>query len=302
MVGSLAMLGLQDGIVKIASDAVSIWQFQFLRSAFNLLMLVALSRALWGATLPKVKRIWAVSLRSALLVGAMLLFFGGVPYLALSEMAAALYVFPLFIAVLSHVVLGETVGPRRIAAILAGFCGALLILKPASADFSAVSLMPVGAAFCYACTILTTRRLCREESPVALAYGVGVAFLLVGATGMVAFSGADPAAVDWPYLLTGWRPLALWVVAAVFACSCLNLAANIGLAKAYQSAEASWLAPFDYSYLIFATLWGYALFSDLPDLASGAGMALIAGAGAYVAWRERREKTLPRANFNRNLR
>ncbi len=302
MVGSLAMLGLQDGIVKIASDHVSLWQFQALRAAFNLVMLVALSRALWGVTLPKVRRLWAVALRSALLVGAMLMFFGGVPYLALSEIAAGLYVFPLFIAVLSHFALGERVGPRRVAAIVAGFAGALLIMKPGGADFTPVSLMPVGAALCYACTILVTRRLCREESPVTLAYGVGVAFLIVGSLGMGVFAGGDPETAAWPYLTTGWRTPELWVFAAVLACSCLNLTANIGLAKAYQTAEASWLAPFDYSYLVFATFWGFVLFGDLPDAAAALGMGLIAGGGAYVAWRERREKRLPRANFNRNLR
>jgi drug/metabolite transporter (DMT)-like permease len=302
MVGSLAMLALQDGLVKTASDAVSLWQFQFLRALFNLIMLAALSRLLWGVTLPRPKRIWAVALRSALLVGAMLCFFGGVPYLALSEIAAGLYVFPLFIAALSHLVLGEKVGPRRLAAIIAGFSGTLLILKPGGADFSPVSLMPVGAAFCYACTVLTTRRLCRDESPVTLAYGVGIAFLIVGASGLIAFTGASADTVSWPYLQTGWRGLELWVLGAVLACSCLNLTANIGLAKSYQSAESSWLAPFDYSYLIFATFWGYVFFGDLPDILAAIGMAMIAGGGAYVAWRERREKRLPRANFNRSLR
>ena len=303
MVGSLGLLGLQDAIVKIASDAVSLWQFQMLRAGFNLGLLALLARALWGEGRPRIRSLPAVALRSALLVGAMLMFFGGVQYLALSQMAAGLYVFPLFVAALSHLLLGERVGPRRIGAIAAGFLGALLLLQPWRAGFSPVQLMPVGAALCYAGTILTTRRLCREESPVALAFGVAVAFLIVGASGALWFTlspAADAAA--WPYLLTGWRPLTVGALGAVFACSLLNLTANIGLARAYQTAESSWLAPFDYSYLIFATLWGYLVFGDLPNAPGVAGMALIAGAGVYVAWRERREKRLARANFNRALR
>ena len=76
-----------------------------------------------------------MTLRSLFLVGAMVFFFGGIPFLSLSEIAAGLYVFPLFIALLSVAVLGEKVGPRRVFAILAGFTGTLLILKPGSDAF-----------------------------------------------------------------------------------------------------------------------------------------------------------------------
>ena len=92
----------------------------------------------------------------------------------------------------------------------------------------------------------------------------------------------------WPYLFTSWHDLSLAVVGIVVACSTLNLTSNIALAKAYQSAESSWLAPFDYSYLIFATFWGFVMWGDLPDGLSFLGMAMIAGAGCYVAWREAR--------------
>ena len=74
-------------------------------------------------------------------------------------------------------------------------------------------------------------------------------------------------AIEWPYLFTGWHEPALWVLAIVVVCSVLNLTANIGLAKAYQSAEASWLAPFDYSYMIFATFWGFVFWGDIPGRA-----------------------------------
>ena len=90
--------------------------------------------------------------------------------------------------------------------------------------------------------------------------------------------------------------------AIILACSTLNLVANIGLAKSYQSAESSWLAPFDYSYLIFATFWGVVMWADVPDLLSFVGMAMIAASGCYVAWRERMESRLRRADLNRVLR
>jgi drug/metabolite transporter (DMT)-like permease len=304
MVGALFLLGLQDALVKLASPEVSLWQFQMIRSAINLVMLMALSQVIWGSARPRPKRVWAVALRSLFLVGAMVCFFGGAPFLSLAEIAAGLYVFPLFVAVLSAIFPGERVGPRRIVAILVGFTGTLVILRPGGEAFRPVALMPVGAALCYAGTILTTRRLCRGESPVTLAYGVSIAFLTLGCLGVLIFSGFRPGdwAAAWPYLFTGWHPLELWVLAVIPLCSCLNLTANIGLAKAYQSAEASWLAPFDYSYLIFATFWGAVFWSDLPDGYTVLGMVMIAGAGGFVAWRERRESRFRRADLNRNLR
>ena len=290
MVFALFILGFQDSIVKLTSDAVSLWQFQMIRASINLALLILLTRLMWGMNCPPPKRVWAVALRSLCLVGAMLCFFAGVPFLNLSDIAAGLYVFPLFVALLSAVLLGEKVGPRRSAAIIVGFTGTLLILKPGTDGFQLMSLMPIGAALCYAGTILTTRRLCREESPITLSFGVGITFLTVGVIGTVLFTFVvQPAgAADWPYLLTGWQDdITWWIVGLIVTCSCLNLTANMMLARAYQSAEASWLAPFDYSYIVFATFWGYVFWQHVPDALTFLGMAMIAGAGAFVAWREK---------------
>jgi len=304
MVGSLCLLALQDSLVKLASADISLWQFQSMRAVFNLVMLLVLARFIWGSSRPRPRRPWTVVLRSTLLVGAMLCFFGAIPFLSLSQVAAGLYVFPLFVTVLSALVLREKVGPRRIVAVLTGFGGTLLILKPGSDDFHWVSLAPVLAGLFYAATVLTTRKLCREESPATLALGVSLAFVLVGVTGIIVleFIQPDGLAQDWPYLFIGWNPLSWSITGLIVACSILNLTANIGLAKAYQSAESSWLAPFDYTYLIFATFWGVVMWDDTPDIISVVGMTLIAVSGCYVAWRERVEKNLKRAEFNRALR
>jgi drug/metabolite transporter (DMT)-like permease len=289
MVGSLCLLALQDSLVKLASSEVSLWQFQVVRSSCNAVLLLLVLRLVWSGGTIRPRRLWAVSLRSLCHVGAMVFFFGGVPFLNLSDIAAGLYVFPLFVVLLSAVFLGEAVGPRRIGAALAGLAGTLLILKPGTASFQWVGLMPVIAAFWYALTILITRKLCREESPAALNFALAVVFMALGVLGIGAASLWAPPdlAASWPYLFTGWRDLAPWVLVLILVCSGLNLAAGLGLAKAYQSAESSWLVPFDYSYLIFATFWGAVMWSHLPDAWSFLGMGLIAGAGCYVALRER---------------
>jgi len=292
LVGALFLLGLQDALVKFASSEVSLWQFQFFRSAFNLLLLVGFIRLVLRGRLPRPKRLWAVTVRSLLLCTAMGFFFSGVPMLSLAQIAAGLYVFPLFVAVLSHFVLGEKVGPRRVVAIVVGFCGTLLILRPGTDAFTPVGLLPVIAGFFYACTIMATRKLCREEEPAILASGVAVALMVVGAIGMAVFTGnTGDAARAWPYVFTGWHWIDAWVYGVMVICSVLNITANISIAKAYQSAEASWLAPFDFSYMIWATVWGYVIWRDWPDGLMFTGMALIAASGAFVAFRYQQAKT-----------
>lgn len=288
VLGAVFLLGLQDGLIKLANPEVSLWQFQLLRSAINLSLLFLLSRVVWGTTPPLPKRTWAVALRSLFLVGAMMLFFGGIPFLTLAEIAAGLYVFPLFASILAALLLGERLGLRRVLAVGAGFAGTLLILKPGTDSFSLVGLMPVCAGLCYAGQILTTRRLCRDESPITLALGVAITYLTVGTAGVALFSWLDAGAlaIEWPYLFTGWHSFLPWVLAIIVSCSFLNLTANLFLAKAYQSAEASWLAPFDYTYMVFATFWGFVFWGHIPDALTFLGMAMIAGAGAFVTWRE----------------
>jgi len=286
------MLAFQDSLVKLISPDVSLWQYQFVRAAFNLVLLTVLTRFVWGTEGLRPKRPWAVVLRSLLLGTSMTLFFGGIPFLSLANVAAGLYVFPLFIAVLSGAVLGERVGPRRIIAILCGFGGTLLMLKPGTDAFTPVSLMPIGAALCIAITILVTRSWCREESPVTLTYAVSFTFISIGSIGMAVFSGRGfpDLTASWPYLFTGWNEIGAEIYGIIAVCSGLNMFANIGMAKAYQSAEASWLVPFDYSYLVFATFWGVVMWNDLPDDLSFLGMLLISGAGIFVAWCERQDK------------
>ena len=106
MVGSLFLLGFQDALVKTTSSEVSLWQFNLVRGAFNFLLLLTLMRVILGKGNPRPLKPWSVLLRSLLQIATMCCFFGGVPFLSLAEIAAGLYVYPLFVAVLSAVVLG----------------------------------------------------------------------------------------------------------------------------------------------------------------------------------------------------
>ncbi|MEM6971754.1 MAG: DMT family transporter [Pseudomonadota bacterium] len=298
LVSGLLLLAVQDALVKATSDAVSLWQFQFVRALCNLALLLAVG-ALWRrARAVRPIRLWAVAVRSALIAGTMVLFFGAIPFLSLAEVAAGLYCFPIFVTLLALVLPGEQVGWRRLSAVGVGILGSLMVLQPGAEGFRAIQLMPVGAGVCYACFVLVTRRLCRHEHPATLSMGVLIGQGVLGIVGLSVLTLLPQPALEtaWPYLFSGWHALGPQVLAIIVACSAMNLTAQVGLAFAYQNAESSWLAPFDYSYLVFATLVSGLVFGDWPNALAIAGMVLIATSGTAIALREARigRRVVPR--------
>ena len=292
-------LALQDSLVKLMSGDTSFWQFQTLRSIGNLsfIVILALASGSLGLMMPRNWR--PVYLRGALLTVCMFCFFAGAPYLTVPQMAAGLYTYPLFVSLLAGPILGESVGPWRICALLVGATGAAFILSPWQDDFSAVQLLPIMAGFFYATNILTLRRACRKESPLALAFAVGVVFIVSGVAGIALLSAFPlPAEIReaMPFVAIGWPELTFLVVGFALFASVLNLTGNICLSRAYQTADASWLAPMDFSYLIFAALWSRAIFDQWPTRQAIIGMALIGTAGIITAWRERVVATGRRIN------
>lgn len=291
MLIGLFVLSLQDALGKILSSHLSLWQFQSSRALLNVIFVLLLARLTMRGfhLLPHNKL--AVFFRSLMHVGAMMCFFGSAPFLTMAEIAGGLYTFPLFVAVLGAVVLKENVGVRRIVAILVGFAGTLLILRPGTDSFRLVALLPVGAGFCYAIFIVITRRFCKSESPVVLTLFSNVLIFCSGCIGMLILTLLEPSdhLVDqFPFILSPWLPMLSWMVLLVFVCTIFNVIGNITMSKAYQSAESSFLAPFDYSYLVFASFWGFVFWRDIPEAPTLAGMVMIAASGIFVAWRERR--------------
>ena len=284
------VLALQDSLVKLMSAQTSFWQFQMLRSVGNLgfVVVLALGSGGIGLMLPRKKR--AVFLRAAFLAICMFFFFSGAPFLSVAQMAAGLYTYPLFVSLLAGPVLKESVGPWRISALVVGATGAAFILSPWDDDFSAVQVLPIMAGFFYACNILTIRKACRNESPLALAFAAAITFIAVSFAGILLLSLFPLSAglrESMPFVAIGWPELTLLVAGFAFFASVLNLTGNICMTRAYQTADASWLAPLDFTYLVFAALWSRILFEQWPTPSAILGMSLIGAAGVITAWRER---------------
>lgn len=287
---SVFVLATQDAFIKLMSVETSFWQFQALRSFSNLNLLLILAAVSGGLSLLVPINKKAVYARALCMTVCMFFFFGGAPYLSTSQMAAGLYTYPVFVSLLAGPVLGEAVGPWRIGSIVLGMLGAGLMLAPWDESFTLIQVMPVVAGFFYGCNVLIVRRFCRGESTLALAWAVGIVFFLCGAIGaalLSLFPLSSDLQASMPFVAIGWPTLVWGIVGFAVLMSILNLTGNICITRAYQTADASLLAPLDFTYLLFAALWGKLIFEQWPSAMSWAGMLLILIAGLITAWRER---------------
>lgn len=212
------------------------------------------------------------SLRSLLMVAASLFVIVGLRYVQLAESSAILYVIPLIVTALAPAFLGESAGLRRWLGVAAGFAGALLVIRPGGGAFQLAALLPLGGAFCFALFQIATRALGRTAEPaLTTLFYTPLAGVLVASLA-VPFVWVAPDAQGWLLLA------ALGLLGGV---------ANFTQIKSLELAPASTIAPFIYTNLVWATLFGYALFGELPDGWTVLGAAIIAGSGLYVFYRER---------------
>jgi drug/metabolite transporter (DMT)-like permease len=226
-----------------------------------------------GSGFWKTRRPWLQLLRSALLLGATVCFFGGLRYLPLAEGSAILFLAPIFVVVLSGPLLGERPNLARWVASIAGFSGILILVRPGSAVFHPAALLLVAAALFNALYFLLTRKLVGESVHTTLFYSA-----LVGTVGL---SLMLPWELDTgaPTLKDG----VLFVLLGVFA--------GLGhwlIVSAFQLAPASLLTPFAYLQMVWATAYGFAIFGQLPDRWSALGMTIIVASGLLLALQERR--------------
>jgi drug/metabolite transporter (DMT)-like permease len=210
--------------------------------------------------------------RGLLLPIATLSFIAALKVMPLAEASALGFVAPLFVTLLSVPILKERVGPRRWAAVVVGFLGALVIVRPGGGLLQWAALLPLVTAASYSIYQILTRLVSRDEHPVtslfhAIALGAAI----------------TSAALPWV-----WQ-----APPSVFAALLLGLTGVFGgighlaLIKAFDMAPASLLAPFGYSQVVWTMALGYLVFGDFPDPISLLGIAIVVGSGIYIWWREK---------------
>ncbi len=264
-----------DTLAKHLSVDYPTAQVVWARYAFHVALMLPVALWLGPRRLFATRRPWLQLLRGVLLLAATVLFFTALRYLPLATATSIAFIAPLLVTALSVPLLGEHVGPRRWIAVCVGFCGMLIIVRPGVEFASAAhwaTLLPAAMAVCYALYQIGTRVLGPGEDAFASLFYTAV----VGAVATSVFVPFHWTAPD----TRGWLLMAL--LGGVGGC------AHLTLIRALSYAPASLLAPFQYVNLVWATVFGFVVFADLPDWPTLLGAAVIVGSGLFVYYREAR--------------
>jgi S-adenosylmethionine uptake transporter len=265
MLASIAIFSINDALGKWLVASYSVGELLLIRSAAALVVLIPF---LFGAgveafvTAPRPALQVVRVVVSAFEVG---MFFWAVSYLPLADTTTFYLATPIYVMVLSAVLLSETVGWRRGGAVAVGFAGVVLALRPSAASFTLPALIAVGGSLLFAVLLVTTRML-RDTAQMVLISGQLVATLAFGAV-TAPFGWVAPSALDFVLFV-------LFGVLSVVALACVN--------HALKLAPASVVVPYQYTTILWAIVFGYAVFGDAPDAFMLAGAAIIIAAGLYI--------------------
>lgn len=281
MVSGTMIVPIMDAIAKILGGSISPLQVTWGRFFFQALMMSVAIVILYGPSMLRPKRPGIHGIRGILLAIATTFFFFSLVHLPLADAIAIFFVQPMLLTLLSAVFLGESIGWHRKIAVVTGFIGALMIIKPGSDAFTLAALLPIGAAFFFSGYLVVTRSVANIDNPMTMQFASGLGATIALSIGLIpgtllnsqAWGAQFPTTVEWGYL------------------ACIGLIAAVGhllVVIAVNRAPTSVLAPFGYVEIIAATLLGWFIFSDWPDAFSWLGIAIIVLSGLYVFIREQR--------------
>jgi drug/metabolite transporter (DMT)-like permease len=270
MIGAIFCFASMDAtakyLMKEIGPAQTIWA-RYTVQAILVTILILPKINIYGKTkYPKLQ-----FLRSVALMMATTLFFFAFSRLGLAEASAIFNISPVLITLGAFLFLREQIGPRRVIGIVVSLLGALIIIRPGSGVFTIYALLPLGAAIFYSTYSLVTRFVGADESPwTSLFYS--------------AIFGAICYSI---YIVFHWNPMSNNALFLTIIIGLFGTAGHICLIRALTLGEASLVAPFIYTNLLFTTIWGLVLFGNFPDFWTIGGALVIVAAGVYVWARDR---------------
>jgi S-adenosylmethionine uptake transporter len=270
------MFALNDAMGKWLVASFSVGQVVLIRSLGAFLVLGPMIANQGPVALFRLERPWLQILRVVMTTLDTGFFYAAVVYLPLADVMSFYMAGPIYVAALSHLLLGEKVGWRRWVAILVGFCGVLIMLRPSSAALSLSSGFALVGSVSFGLSIVLSRRL-RGTSDTSLVTWQTIGTLLVGAV-LTIGNWSTPSSLDFGAMLL------LGIV------SC---AAHLMITRALKLAPASTLAPLHYTLLLWAVIFGLVFFNDVPEPRILIGSAVIVLAGLFIFHRQKVVATVP---------
>lgn len=269
MIVAILLFSLMDATAKALSPRIGVMQTLWTRYAGQtLVVLILVSRRFPDVLKTRYPKLQL--LRSVFLMCATFCFFTGITHIGLAEATAIMDVNPVLITLGAALFLHERLGPRRLAGIAVSLIGALIVIRPGSDVFSPYAIYPLGAAVFYSGYALATRFVGKDED-------VWTSMLYTALFGAIVLSAL---------VLPDWRTPDLTALGLMALLTVFGTVSQLLLIRALSEGEASLLAPFAYTGLIFATIWGLLFYGEVPDLWTIVGALVIAGAGTYVWHRE----------------
>jgi drug/metabolite transporter (DMT)-like permease len=271
ILASTVFLGTSDATSKYLSGTLPSIEIAWIR--FLVFALIMVPAMLPGSPLYALRtsRLGLQGLRGAALLGSSLLFISGLRFLPIAEASATSFISPLFVTALSVFFLGESVGMRRWLATAVGLIGVLIILRPGTSAFHLAAFFPVVSASAWAGTLVMTRMLSGKEATITT-----VTYLLIVGLGILS------ALVPLVWVAPSWHDILFGILIGVS-----STAGQWIVVLAFRYADASVLAPFSYTQLLWVSILGFLLFGEVPDVWTVTGAAIIVASGLYTAHRER---------------
>lgn len=270
---AMASFTSSDAITKFASGHMNVGQIMFVRGVMTTVIVCLIA---WKAGALRPLRVilqpWII-IRTLCEIAATLTFMSALARLELANASAVLQSLPLAITLGAALFMGEQVGWRRWLAIITGFSGVIMIIRPGPDGFSSAALLAIGAVFFTAARDLITRRINANVPSLAITAFTSIVITSLGGL-IIAPMG-------------GWRPMDASVLMLLACGSLLILAGYQTIIMAMRSGEISFVAPFRYTSLIWAMFGGMYFFGDIPDRWTVAGATIVICSGLYTFYRER---------------
>ena len=271
-----ALLTLNDGLVKALAAEFPIGQVLALRGIFVYVMIIVFALRSGGIhTAWQVKSWRGQGLRGICVIGSSFTFVTGLTYLPLADAIAIAFAGPLFVTIMAPMMLGEVVGWWRWAAVLVGFAGVLVIVQPGSTAFQWFAIFPLMASFLGGMRDLITRKMAASETTVAVLFITTTAVVLSGFV---------------TYFFTDWIPVEPRHYIYFIGSGLLIGVAHYLIIESFRFGEAALVSPFKYGNVLWAVLFGFLLFGDLPSAATLIGALIVTASGLYILHREQVRK------------